>query len=210
MISFTDVLEDIAIGYGYENLVPTLPSISTVGSGNEEKEPIHDALIGMGFMETKNYILTNMEKLEATGRGTGALGIKNSASEEFTYLRTSLIPGILGCFSTNKMKGLPQMYYELGEIYNEKEYATLCFGLMDEGISITDLQPYLQTLMRDLGKKMVLKESEDSCFIKGRCAKILVGGKEIGVIGSVHPGVLQKFGLEHAVVLCEIKEGSLV
>ncbi len=210
IISFTDILEDIAIGYGYEKLEPTLPKISTVGSGNDADEPIHDALTGMGFMETKNYVLTNMKKLEATGRGVDALGIKNSASEEFTYLRTSLIPGILSCFSTNKMKGLPQLYYELGEIYKKDEYKTLCFGLMNEGVSITDLQPYLQTLMRELGKDVVLKESEDSCFIKGRCAKILLGNREVGVIGSVHPKVLQKFGLEHAVVLCEVKETGLI
>jgi phenylalanyl-tRNA synthetase beta chain len=209
VISFTDILEDIAIGHGYEKLEPTLPMISTVGGGSEEEEPIHDTLTGMGFMEIKNYILTNMEKLEATGRGRGALAIKNSASEEFTYLRTSLIPGILGCFSTNKMKGLPQMYYEFGEVYNEREYKSLCFGLMGEGVSITDLQPHLQTLVKELGGELGLKEIEDVCFIKGRCAKILVGGKEIGVIGSVHPEVLQRFGLEHAVVVCEVKKSGL-
>ncbi len=209
VISFTDILEDIAIGHGYEKVEPTLPMISTVGGGSEEEEPIHDTLTGMGFMEIKNYILTNMEKLEATGRGNGALGIKNSASEEFTYLRTSLIPGILGCFSTNKMRGLPQMYYEFGEVYNEREYKTICFGLMGEGVSITDLQPHLQTLVKELGGILVLEETVDACFIKGRCAKILVGDKEIGVIGSVHPAVLQKFGLEHAVVLCEVKKAGL-
>ena len=209
IISFTDILEDIAIGYGYEKLEPTLPMISTVGGGSEEEKPIHDTLTGMGFMEIKSYILTNMGKLEATGRGKGALAIKNSASEEFTYLRTSLIPGILSCFSTNKMKGLPQMYYEFGEVYDEEEYKTICFGLMDEGISITDLQPHLQTLVKELGGKFVLEETEDSCFIKGRCAKILVGDKKIGVIGSVHPAVLQRFGLKHAVVLCEIKKSGL-
>ncbi|MCP4647220.1 MAG: phenylalanine--tRNA ligase subunit beta [bacterium] len=210
VISFTDILEDIAIGYGYGNLEPSLPELSTVGGGNENDESIHDVITGMGFMETKNYILTNMEKLEATGRAEGALAIKNSASEEFTYLRTSLVPGILGCFSTNKMKGLPQLYYELGVVYKKKEYGSLCFGLMDEGVSITDLQAYLQTLMKELGKELVLKETEDPCFIKGRCAKILVGNEEIGVIGSVHPAILQKFGLEHAVVLCEIRESSLI
>lgn len=204
IISFTDILEDIAIGYGYENLEPSLPEISTVGGGDESEGAMHDALVGMGFLETKNYVLTNPEKLAMVGRESGALKIKNSASEEFTCLRTSLIPGILGCFSTNKMKGLPQLFYELGTVYCKKEGKRLCFGIMDEGASITSLQPYLQTLMGETGKEFALKEYDDPCFIKGRCAKILVGKTEVGVLGSVHPRVLGEFGLEHAVAVCEM------
>lgn len=205
IISPTDVLEDIAIGYGYDKMVPTLPKISTVGAGFEKDEAILDIFSGMGFIETKNYVLTNMDKLKASYREEGALRILNSASEEFTYLRTSLIPGLLGCFAINKMKGLPQHIYELGRIYKGGEKEFLCFGLMQEGASITSLQPYLQTLSAHLGKKLTLEAfDDDACFIEGRNAKIYMDGKECGIIGSVHPQVLEKFGLEHAVALCEI------
>jgi len=210
VISFTDVLEDIAIGYGYENLVPSPPALATVGKGLDYKDLLHDIFTGLGFIETKNYVLINMEKLKATGRETGALRILNSASLEFTYLRTSLIPGLLRCFATNKMKGLPQHIYEIGRVYNDGEEELVCFGLMQEGASITTLQSYLQSLAKELGKTLELKEFEDPCFIKGRCAKILIGGKESGVIGSVHPSVLEKYGLEHAVAICEIKENALI
>ena len=208
IISFTDILEDIAIGYGYENFEPTLPSISTVGGGNDLEEDIHDALVGMGFLETKNYVLTNPEKLGWIGRETGALEIKNSASEEFTRVRTTLIPGVLGVLATNKMKGLPQLYYEIGAVYRKKEEGSVCFVMMDEKASMTNLQPYLQTLC--VGRKLELRPAADPCFIPGRCAKIIIDGKECGVIGSVHPGVLQKFGLEYPVALCEMESCVLV
>jgi len=210
IISPTDVLEDIAIGYGYDKMVPTLPKISTVGSGFEKEEPFLEILSGMGFIETKNYVLTNMDKLKSTNREAGALRILNSASEEFTYLRTSLIPGILNCFATNKMKGLPQQIYEIGRFYKDgKEADSLCFGIMQEGASLTSLQPYLQTLSNNLGKNIELEAYDnDSCFIGGRCAKISVDGKECGILGSVHPEVLEKFGLEHAVAICEIDLGK--
>ena len=210
VISFTDVLEDIAIGYGYENIEPTIPALSTVGNGLDQREALYNIFIGLGFIETKNYILTNMEKLKATGRESHALGILNSASEEFTYLRTSLIPGLLKCFATNKMKGLPQYLYEIGRVYKDREEDLVCFGLMREGASITTLQPYLQTLANELGKKLELVECKDPSFIRGRCAKILLNGKEGGVIGSIHPSVLEKFGLEHAIAICEIKENLLL
>lgn len=210
IISFTDILEDIAIGYGYENLEPSLPSISTVGGGNGGEDDVHDAFVGMGFLETKNYVLTNAEKLGWVGRGQGALEIKNSASEEFTRVRPTLIPGLLGVFATNKMKGLPQLYYEIGAIYKNAEYVSVCFGAMNEDASLTALQPYLQSLCGILGKRLELKETEDPCFIPGRCAKIFLDGKECGVIGSVHPGVLQKFGLGHPVAICELEERGLL
>ncbi len=209
ILSSTDVLEDIAIGYGYDKMVPTLPKLSTVGGGFEKEVPLLALFCGLGFIEIKNYVLTNMDKLKATNRERGALRILNSASEEFTYLRTSLIPGLLSCFATNKMKGLPQRFYELGRVYANGERDSVCFGLMSEGASLTDLQPYLQSLVRGFGKKLELKACDDSCFICGRCAKILIDGKECGVMGSVHPLVLEKFGLEHAVALCELEEKGL-
>lgn len=210
IISFTDILEDIAIGYGYENLKPTLPEVCTTGSGLDSEEPIHEALVGMGFLEIKTYILTNMEKLEATSRKQGALEIENSASEEFTCLRTSLIPGLIGCFANNKMKGLPQHFYELGSVYHKKERKTLCFGVMMDGASITDVQPYLQTLLNELGREFELKGESDPCFIGGRCAKVMIGGKECGVVGAVHPSVLEKFNTGHAIALCELDVEALV
>ncbi|MBN2122435.1 phenylalanine--tRNA ligase subunit beta [Candidatus Micrarchaeota archaeon] len=210
VISFTDILEDIAIGYGYENLEPTFPEVCTTGSGLDSKEPIHDALVGMGFLEIKTYILTNMEKLEATCRNTDVLMIENSASEEFTCLRTSLIPGLLGCFANNKMKGLPQLFYELGRVYQKKEESRLCFGVMMDGASITDVQPYLQTLLRELGKEFELKAESDPCFIGGRCAKVIIGGKDCGVIGAIHPATLEKFNTGHAIALCELDVEALI
>lgn len=209
IISSTDIIEDIAIGYGYENLVPTLPALSTIGGGEAQEGELHEIFIGLGFMEIKTPFLTNLEKLEATGRGVGALSIKNSASEDFTQLRTSLVPGLLGCFSNNKMKGLPQLYYEVGGVYWGGEGIRVCFGLMDEGVSITDIQPYLQALAKTLGKTVELKETEDPCFIKGRCAAVILDGKECGVVGAVHPHALEKFGLEHAVAVCELDRGCL-
>lgn len=210
VISFTDVLEDIAIGYGYGKFKPTLPSLSGIGKGNEFEGEIQGIMCGMGFMEIKTHILTNKEKLSRVGRESGALGIKNSASEEFTCIRTSLLPGLLGCFSNNKMKGLPQLFYEMGVVYGEKEEKRICFGVVGEGASLNTIQPYLQTLLKERGKALILKEAGDACFVGGRCAKVFVGGKEVGVVGSVHPKVLSLFGLEHPAAACEISTDALL
>lgn len=210
IISFTDVVEDIAIGHGYGNLEPTLPKLSTSGGGMDGEDRIHDAMVGMGFLEAKTYILTNMEKLGAVHRADGVLKTENSASEEFTCIRTSLVPGLVECFSNNKMKGLPQLFYELGRTYQKGERKRLCFGVMADGASITDVQAYLQALMNEMGLEYELRGAPDPCFIGGRSAKIVVGGKLVGVLGAVHPTVLEKFGAGHAIALCEMEVGCLL
>ncbi len=205
VISFTDVLEDIAIGYGYENIEPTLPALNTVGRGRDDWEAARDSLLGMGFMEITTHVLTNAALLSIVGRERGALEIKNSASEEFNLLRTSLLQSMLVCFSNNKMKGMPQLFYEIGTVYEKGEEERLCFGMMGDGASLTSLQPYLQTLMKELGFGFELRACEDSAFIKGRCVEILVGGEVVGVMGSAHPEVIEKFGLTAPVALCELR-----
>ncbi len=210
ILSFTDIIEDIAIGYGYERLEPTLPRLTTTGKEKRRLEPLHDALTGMEFLEVKNYFLTNPEKLGKVGKDEGALAIENSASEEFTHLRTTLMSGIMECFSTNKMKGLPQKIYECGKIYKKGEKESLCFAIMEDRASLTTLQPVLQTLARWMDKELALEQGNDPCFIEGRCAEILLDGEEAGTIGSVHPEILKKYGLEYPVAICELDLKAVV
>ncbi len=205
MISFTDVLEDIAIGYGYENIKPTLPSLNTTGKGRDDWKAARESLQGMGFMEITTHVLTNRALLSLVGREKGALEIKNSASEEFNLLRTSLLQSMMVCFSNNKMKGMPQFFYEIGTVYEKGEEERLCFGAMGDSASLTTLQPYLQTLMKEMGFEFELRGGEGPAFIKGRCAEILVGGKVVGLIGSAHPEVIERFGLTTPVALCELR-----
>jgi phenylalanyl-tRNA synthetase beta chain len=63
--------------------------------------------------------------------------------------------------------------------------------------------------MKELVFEFELKDCEDQAFIKGRCAEILVGGKAVGVIGSVHPEVIEGFGLTTPVALCELRIAQL-
>ncbi|MEM4271998.1 MAG: phenylalanine--tRNA ligase subunit beta [Candidatus Bilamarchaeaceae archaeon] len=209
VISFTDVLEDIAIGYGYENFAPTLPAFNNIGKGKKNRKAIRGAMVGMGFSEIMTHILSNKETLSVVGRGEGALGIKNSASKEFNVLRTSLLQSVLLCFSNNKMKGLPQQFYEIGVVYDGGEEERLCFGEMGEGASMTSLQPYLQTLMKEIGVGFELQPCADPVFISGRCAYVVVEGENVGVIGSAHPKIIEWFGLPAPISLCELKIGKL-
>jgi phenylalanyl-tRNA synthetase beta chain len=59
-----DLIEDVAIAYGYQNLAPEIPDISTTGKENPEeiiKRKIAEILTGLSLLEISNYHLTNKD-----------------------------------------------------------------------------------------------------------------------------------------------------
>ena len=58
--------------------------------------------------------------------------------------------------------------------------------------------------MRHLGFEYEIEEVEHGSFIPGRAGKIIVNGRDIGIIGEVHPQVLENWNIEVPVVAFEI------
>lgn len=205
IISFIDVIEDVAIGHGYDKFAPELPPLPAIGGAlADAEESIHAIMCGMGFLEVKNYMLTNEKALEGTP-DRGRARISNSASEEFSLVRTSLIPGLLSTCRVNKTKGLPQRFYELGAVWSGGEGRRLGFVMTGNKANFSMAQSALQTLVKELGLEMELKEGHDERFIRGRCYAVLIAGREAGLVGEVAPQFLERYGLEYPAVACELE-----
>lgn len=203
VISFIDIIEDLAIGHGYEKFGPELPPLPTIGRLAGAGEGIHASMCGMGFLEAKNYVLTNEKALVGTG-DRGKARIANSTSEEFSLVRTSLLPGLLSTCQVNKTKGLPQKFYELGGVWSGKEGERLGFVIIGNDVNFSLAQSALQTLVKELGMKVEMKASSDERFVPGRCYAVFAGGKELGLLGEIAPQVLEKYGLEYPTAACEL------
>ena len=115
-----DIVEDVAIGYGYENFSTDLPKIVTTGEKHPiEKycEKIRGTMIGYGFTEIMTLMLTNEESnfsnINATGK---AVKIKNPISEEHTIVRTNLLSSVMEFLKLNKHKELPLKVFEVGDV----------------------------------------------------------------------------------------------
>ncbi len=129
IIHENDIIEDIAIAYGYKNLQPIEPRIYTTGSILEEtsiRNNIAEKLIGLGFQEILSFVLTNeKEQFENMflSEDKNLIKIKNPVSETFTCLRSSLLPSLMKFFSNNLDKDFPQKIFELGKIvlYDSKK-----------------------------------------------------------------------------------------
>ncbi|MEK6900974.1 MAG: phenylalanine--tRNA ligase subunit beta, partial [Nanoarchaeota archaeon] len=100
-----DVIEDIAISYGYENFNALIPNVATIGKENTTEQfltLVREILIGFGLLEVKNYHLLTKEDLQDKMNHQGpVLSLKNAVGEH-NHLRHSLLPSLLKTLSENK------------------------------------------------------------------------------------------------------------
>ncbi len=200
-----DIIEDLAIVYGYNRFEPVLPGFFTPGKRIRKYAALDALLRGMGFSEVNTFILTNGEKLKKIGYGGGAKEIINPSSEEYTVVRPTIIADMIDVFATNKMRGLPQKFYEIGTVYEKGGgKKKLCFGVCDRKLEFSDARGYLQTFMKEAGLNYELRERKDKMMEPPYSASVLINGKERGVFGRINKKIAEGFGLEYPVFVLEL------
>jgi phenylalanyl-tRNA synthetase beta chain len=197
-----DVIEEVALAYGYQNLSPEKPEISTIGKISELtnlKEKINCILIGLGMQEVATFTLTDKENLTKKFVNTSEIiEVANPVSANYQFLRNTTLPSILEFLSANIKKEFPQKIFEIGECYDIKEEKTktnLCVALSGTG-NFTEIRQIFEYVARYLGLTFEVKKSENENFIEGRQAAIFVDGKRKGILGEINPKILHNFGLE--------------
>lgn len=118
-----DVMEDVAIAYGYNNVKRTIPATSTVGRQlpiNKISDLIRENVAQAGVLEVLTWALVshkeNFAYLQKPDDGKTAVVLSNPVSTEFDIVRTSLLPGLLKTVSNSKSKQLPMKLFEVGDV----------------------------------------------------------------------------------------------
>lgn len=213
-----DLVEDIAIAYGYDKFAPEIPEISTIGEINKEeniKDKIANILTGLEIIEVSNYHLTTKRE-QFLNMGVQEKQIKNAielekSKTEYNILRENLTSYLLKNLAENVDAEYPQKIFEIGRVFelkdsiNEKEKLAIA---ITPG-NFTELRQILEYLFRMLNLKIKIIEPETCplCFIEGRVGEIiLLHDKEIsiGFIGEVHPKILGNWKLKMPATLLEI------
>ncbi|MBI2042788.1 phenylalanine--tRNA ligase subunit beta [Candidatus Pacearchaeota archaeon] len=212
-----DLIEDIAIAYGFENFVPEIPEISTMGEEDGKeiiKRKISEILQGLGFLELLNYHLTNrdmqFEKMSMPEKEFVSL---EESKTDYNILRKDLSHYLLKILSENSDSEYPQKTFEIGRVFeykneiSEKEN----FALAVSPGNFTDVKQAIEYLGKMLNIDFDIKETENhpQYFIDGRVGKIIFDGKEIGLIGEIHPKVLRNWKIKMPVSIFEIDLESI-
>jgi len=201
-----DLLEDIAIAYGYENFKHEIPRVSTIGEETPRAlvfRKIAEVCSGLGLLECCTLHLSNERILNDNMLLKNRNFVKtiNAVNIEYDIVRNSLLPMLLKTLSENTHNEYPQKLFELGEVYDEEknepvEKNNISMVSCHSRAEFTEMKSLIESLFSSIGEKVSFREANHNSFISGRCASVVVDGKQIGIMGEIHPQVLANFRLE--------------
>jgi phenylalanyl-tRNA synthetase beta chain len=213
-----DLLEDVAIGYGYANIEPRLVRSMTVGTPRPEEtlsERVRQVLLGLGYSEIMSLPLTTEEfQFERLRWETPARypEVSNPKLKAYNVVRTHLMGGLFEALRENRRRPMPQRLFEIDNTVTlnaaaetgAAEERRMAFVETSRESGYAAARSVMDALLRELGWQGEYTAIKDPTFVDGRVAAFIMNGKPIGVLGEVHPEVLTNFGLTHPVALGEL------
>jgi phenylalanyl-tRNA synthetase beta chain len=224
-----DLIDDVGRAYGFNDLEPRYPDVSTVG-GRHERSRLENAarssLVGLGFedllnfhmiSDEENYDRLRIEEGSDVLGGGEAVTITEPYSEDYTMLRTWALPSLLMVLENNTHRSYPQDLAEIGlvassdeseptGVYESRHVAGV---LARHDATYEDAKARLAALCGDFGVDLETPATAHPSFIPGRAAAVVVDGVEVGVVGEFHPEVLVEHDLELPVAAFEFELEAL-
>ena len=198
-----DVIEDVLIAYGFNNIPLVWPRIATIGAISRLEglsDTVREIMLGLGFQEILTFSLSTPE-IQRDRMGLSSLKVvelANPMTLRFTCLRTWLLPSLLEFLGSNTQAAFPQKIFEVGdcvvpdgtEAKGTREVRKLAGVISHPRASFSELKGNLEGLFRSLGFSAPLKETDHPSFIPGRVGIVEVENKQIGILGELSPSVL--------------------
>ncbi|MBI1935126.1 phenylalanine--tRNA ligase subunit beta [Candidatus Woesearchaeota archaeon] len=209
-----DIIEDIGIAYGYENIKENQLATYTVGAAlklNEFIDKIREIIVGIGYQEIMSPVLTSKESLygKMNIEDAGTIEIDDYMSETYSAVRSWITPNLMEVFSKNKHVEFPQKIFEEGIASTRKgeqinEFNRIAIASSHEGANYTEVRQAMDYMMKCLGLHCDYEEAEHGSFIAGRCARAIAKGKKVAYLGDISPEVLARWNLEMPVAAFEL------
>jgi phenylalanyl-tRNA synthetase beta chain len=171
-------------------------------------------MIGLGFQEVFTYTLTNKQNLftRMGCKQEKTVEIANPKVQTLTCLRNWLLPSLIEFLSNNLSVEYPQKIFELGKVTlldEKRETRTrdeerLASAIIHAGASFSIIKSDLDAFFSNLGLKWQIKETRHPTFINGRAGAAIVKGIDVGILGEIHPKILNAWKLENPTAAFEL------
>lgn len=225
-----DIAEEVLRIYGYDKLGSTLICAETTLGKKNKKQRLEDDLrrlmVDRGYSEVCTYGFINPKDLEKSNIQTkrGIIPIKNPLSEDYTIMRTSVIPSMMQVMAVNNAKKNENAcVFEIGRIYIDdeqiskqelpKEEEILSVAMYGENEDFYTLKGIVENVLEVSGVRRYEVSKEDTVatsYHPGRCAKVCVGNDVVAVFGQIHPIVTENYDINKNVYVAEILVDKLV
>lgn len=203
-----DIIEDVMIGVGLDNFNPEKPNDFTIGRLmplTSFSRMTKNIMVGLGYQEMIfNYLGSKKDYVERMNiDDSKIIEIENPMSENYQFVRPSIIASLLKAESGSANAIFPHKIFEIGKIAylcDEENTGTrtrqsLGFLTAANNANFNNAASEVSSLLYFLDYEYKVTESDDTRFIPGRQAAILVNGKQVGVFGEVHPQVLENWSI---------------
>jgi phenylalanyl-tRNA synthetase beta chain len=174
----------------------------------------------MGYQEMIfNYLGSKKEYIDNMNRDSaGVIEISNPMSENYQFVRPSIISSLLGAEAGSGNAVYPHKIFEVGktafltdtEVTGTKTIQSLGFLTAAGTANYNDAASEVATLLYFLGHEYAVRESSDTRFITGRQAELIIDGEPVGVFGEVHPRVLENWAITVPCIAGEINLEKLL
>ncbi|MCH7737583.1 MAG: phenylalanine--tRNA ligase subunit beta [Chloroflexi bacterium] len=216
-----DLVEEVVRTIGYDSVPTTMISspipVQQPAPVMVLRDQIKDLLAAAGIQEVINYPLVTLQQLEQVEQLDAAalpLRVSNPLSSDREYLRTTLRASLLATLAANQGHGAgPFRMFEAGRVFwprngdlpEEREtVAGVLAGLRHEPswleddslLDFYDAKGVVELVLDRLGVAATYEPIDDPGFHPGRCAVIKASEAVLGMVGEVHPVVMERLGLD--------------
>ena len=219
-----DIAEEVLRIYGYDHIPSTLMKGGSKGGSNSAHQ-MRDALLrrllcGMGAYEAVTYSFISPKwfdymRLAPDSALRLAARLQNPLGEDYSVMRTTLVPSMLATLSTNINRGNPgAAMFEISKQFLPKalpltelpeERPALCVGLYGENATFYTLKGMIEAVLRAFGVENVSWKRSDAPWLHpGRAADLYAGESKLGTLGEVHPDTAEKFDFKVRAYVAEI------
>lgn len=215
-----DIIEDISIAYGLNRIKPRWPPHPTVGGitrQHEFNDLLREVMVGLGFQEVLTFTLSNPDKLftRMNVPPQELVELQNPRVQTLTCLRNWLIPSLAEILSGNVHVTYPQRVFEVGDCVvrngsEVQEVVELAGITCHAEASFTEAKACVDGLLLNLGLHCGITELNHGSFLEGRAALVLVGEGQAGILGELHPQVLENWGIQNPAAAFELNVQALL
>ena len=223
-----DIAEEVGRSYGY-NEIP-ITAFKNATQGGYSPEMLLEAKAGaacraVGFSEIITYSFVSPSifdqiRLGADSPLRNTLKIQNPLGEDTSVMRTTALPSMLDILARNSANhNKAAKLYELAKVYlpvegqvlpQEPKYLMLgTYGAGEDFFSLKgELDAVLEALR--LPAAQYTADTANPSYHPGRCARITIGGEDVGCMGQIHPLVAGNYGMDCEVYCAEIRFDKLL
>ncbi len=226
---YSDIAEEVARFFGYNNIPNQMSAAGVSAGGYNEKQKFemelgaacracgYDEIITYSFISPNYY---NKIRLPEDSPKRDSYKILNPLGEDTSIMRTTTLPSMLEIISRNfNYRNKTAKLYEIGKIYLKRddgfladEPRILSLGAYGADMDFFNMKGVLETLFEQFHMEDVWFEADTTnpSYHPGRCAKVFVGGKKLGVFGQIHPAVAANYGVDAEIYAAELSFEGLM